>query len=235
MSKLLVLIVDDEQRICNFLSAKFRSEGYETITAQDGREALEQVLSHEPKPDIIILDIMMPMMDGWEFLKELRTFSDIPVIILSAREAGADKIKGLDLGADDYVTKPFNPDELMARARAVLRRCGYNPSLRQALSFPGLEINFSKREAIVQGEEKPLTRIEWLLLAKLAERPGELMSYAELLSNVWGPEYRDDIKLLQTWILRLRGKIEADPKNPQLIRTVPREGYILHVSKPSDL
>jgi DNA-binding response OmpR family regulator len=153
----------------------------------------------------------------------------VPVIILTARDADTDKIKGLTLGADDYLAKPFNPDELVARIEAVRRRI--EPAQRgrtvESLSLGDVEIDFQRHSVAVRGEEKPLTRIEWLLLSELARNVGRLITYEQLLTRVWGPEYRDDVQLLRTWMSRLRYKLEREPNRPRLIRTMPKTGYII--------
>ncbi|MFH0846545.1 MAG: response regulator transcription factor [Chloroflexota bacterium] len=222
-----VLVVDDEPRILNFLSSKLRVSGYEVLTAANGLEALEQVQAEEP--NLIVLDVLMPKMDGFEMLKELRTFSSIPVIILSAKGMNTDKIRGLELGADDYLAKPFSPDELVARIEAVRRRLAPSDKrkLSEQLAIADLTIDFKKRLVLVRGREVRLTRIEWLLLSELAQNVGRLMLYEELITRVWGPEYRDDVQILRTWISRLRHKIGKDPGQPALIRTVPKTGYII--------
>lgn len=227
MNKLQVLVVDDEQRILNFLSSKLRASGYEVLTASNGVEALEQMQSQEP--DLVVLDILMPEKDGFETLKELRTFSSVPTIILSAKGTNADKVKGLSLGADDYLAKPFSPDELIARIEAVRRRLSPDEKrkIRDQLTVGYLVIDFKKRLVIIKGEEIRLTRIEWLLLSELAQNTGSLMLYSDLLTRIWGPEYRDDLQILRTWISRLREKIESEPNNPKLIRTIPKTGYIM--------
>jgi len=229
MKQFRVLVVDDEQRILNFLSSKLRASGYEVFTAMDGVDALEQVQAQEP--DLIVLDILMPKKDGFETLKELRTISSIPTIILSAKESNADKVKGLSLGADDYLAKPFSPDELIARIEAVRRRLSpaEKRKIRDKISLGNLVIDFKKRLVIVQGKEIRLTRIEWLLLSELSQNAGSLMLYSDLLTRIWGPEYRDDIQILRTWISRLREKIETEPNNPKLIRTIPKTGYIMEL------
>lgn len=222
-----ILLVDDEVRILNFLKAKLKASGYKVITALNGLEALEQVQNSQP--DLVILDILMPKMDGLEALKQLRTFSNIPVIVLTAKGEDVDKIKGLSLGADDYMAKPFNPDELLARIKAVLRR--FEPSqISKALKFLSLAditMDFEKHTVTVRGKETYLTKTEWMLLGKLAQNAGRLMTYEELLTQIWGPEYRNDIQFLRTWISRLRNKLEADPRNPKLIRTITKTGYII--------
>jgi DNA-binding response OmpR family regulator len=222
-----VLVVDDEERIINFLRSKLKASGYEVLTASNGLEALEQAQTQEP--DLVVLDLLMPKMDGFETLKELRSFSAVPLIILSARGADVDKIKGLTLGADDYLPKPFNPDELVARIEAIRRRLGSDErrKISEILSLGDITIDFKRRSVVVRGEGKYLTRTEWLLLNELAHNVGRLMLYEELLTQVWGPEYRNDVQILRTWISRLRYKLERNPSNPQLIRTVPKAGYIM--------
>jgi len=222
-----ILVVDDEERILNFLRVKLKALGYEVFTAGDGFEAVEQAQAQEP--DLIVLDLLMPKMDGFETLKELRSFSSAPVIILSAKGADVDKIKGLGLGADDYLQKPFNPDELVARIEAVRRRL--EPAERRRVPEfvygEDLRIDFEGRRVVVSGKEEHLTRIEWLLLSELARNAGRLMTYEELLTRVWGPEYRDDVQTLRTWISRLRYKLEKGSDSHKLIRTIPKTGYIM--------
>ena len=228
MKQFRILVVDDEKRILNFLNSKLKASGYEVLIANDGVEALEQAQAQEP--DLILLDILMPKMDGFETLKRLRSFSSTPVIILSAKGADIDKIKGLGLGADDYLPKPFNPDELIARIEAVKRRIkpGERRKTSELLSLGNLTIDFKARKVKLGNEEKYLTRIEWLLLSELAQNMGRLMPYEQLLSLVWGPEYRDDVQLLRTWISRLRAKLDRDTNSPELISTVPKAGYIMN-------
>lgn len=227
MKRFRILVVDDEKRILNFLKTKLKASGYEVLTASNGSEALEQAQAQEP--DMVLLDILMPRMDGFETLKELRSFSSAPVIILSAKGGDADKIKGLGLGADDYLPKPFNPDELVARIEAVKRRLEPSEKRKasELFSFGDLSIDFKGRKVTLNGEEKYLTRIEWLLLSELVHNIGRLMPYEELLSRVWGPEYRNDVQLLRTWVSRLRSKLEKTPNDPKLICTVSKAGYIM--------
>ncbi len=227
MKQFRVLLVDDEVPILNFLQSKLKVSGYDVITARSGNEAIEQAQGQEP--DLIVLDVVMPRMDGFETLKQLHTFSSAPVIILSARGTDADKIKGLSLGADDYLPKPFNPDELVARIEAIRRRLSPTDNRKNSepLLLPGLNIDFNKRIVIVRGERVPLARIEWLLLSELGRNAGRFMEYSDILTRVWGPEYRSDIQILRTWISRLRNKIEEDPANPTIIRTIPKIGYII--------
>jgi DNA-binding response OmpR family regulator len=222
-----ILVVDDEPRILNFLTTKLHASGYEVITANNGVSAIEQAQAQEP--NLIVLDVVMPRMDGFQTLKELRTFSSVPVIFLSAKGTDVDRIKGLGLGADDYLPKPFSPDELVARIDAVKRRTGptENRKVQQHYILGDLKVDFAKRLVTINGKEVRLTKIEWLLLSELIQNAGRLMLYEELLSRVWGPEYRNDVQLLRTWISRLRYKVEKDPARPTLIRTMPKTGYII--------
>ena len=228
MKRFVILLVDDEERIINFLKTKLKLLSYEVILASNGVEALEQV--REQDPDLVVLDVMMPKKDGFETLKELRTFSPVPVIMLSARGDDSDRIKGLEIGADDYIAKPFNPDELVARIEAIRRRLSSleRKKTPRELIVQGLKINFDERQLTVRGKDIKLTRIEWLLLSELAINAGHLMTYYELLSRIWGPEYRDDVQILRTWISRLREKIEIDPSDAKIISTVPKTGYIFN-------
>jgi DNA-binding response OmpR family regulator len=227
MRQFRVLVVDDEERILDFLRSKLKVSGYEVLTASNGVEALEQVQAQEP--ELVVLDVLMPRMDGFETLKRLRTFSPVPVMILSAKGTNADKVKGLQLGADDYLAKPFSPDELIARIEAVRRRLSPDDKrkIREQLSLGDLVVDFKKRLIMVRGKEIRLTRIEWLLLSELTQNAGSLMFYSDLLTRIWGPEYRDDIQILRTWISRLRDKVESDPNNPTLIRNIPKTGYMI--------
>lgn len=227
MKRFRILAVDDDERVLNFLRVKLKTSGYEVLTATDGIEALDQAQAQEP--DLILLDVVMPKMDGFETLKQLRKFSAVPVIMLSAKGADIDKIKGLELGADDYLPKPFNPDELVARVEAMRRRMEPDERRKSSalIAVGDLTIDFKRHRIAIQGEEKYLTRIEWLLLGELAHNAGRLMLYEELLTRVWGPEYRNDIQTLRTWISRLRSKLELDSADSKLIRTVPKVGYVM--------
>jgi two-component system KDP operon response regulator KdpE len=223
----LVLVVDDEPAIARLVRAKLQAEGYAVITADRGEKALD--LLEDERPDLIVLDLMMPGIDGFETLRRIRTQSQVPVIMLTARSGDADRLKGFSGGADDYVTKPFNPDELAARIAAVLRRtAGSAPAGgRTVLRYPGVEIDLERRRVTVSGEEVRLSRTEWELLSQLAGNAGRVMMHGELLTRIWGPEFRDEAHYLRTWISRLRAKLEADPATPDLITTFPGLGYRL--------
>lgn len=227
MKQFSVLVVDDEPRIVKFLEVRLKASGYDVLTANNGLTALELVQAHEP--DLIVLDVIMPGMDGFETLKQVRAMSSVPVIILSAKEASTDKIRGLGLGADDYLIKPFSPEELLARIEAIKRRLAPSEDRKIAdfITLENVTVDLKKHLVIVDDKEIPLTRIEWLLLSDLARNAGKLMFYEELLTKIWGPEYRDDVQILRTWISRLRKKIEIDPDNPVIIRNVPKTGYMI--------
>ncbi|MDD5038340.1 MAG: response regulator transcription factor [Dehalococcoidales bacterium] len=231
MKQFRVLVVDDEPRIVKFLVLKLKSSGYEVLTAANGLEALEQVQSQEP--DLIVLDVVMPGMDGFETLKRVRALSSVAVIILSAKEDNTDKVRGLELGADDYLAKPFSPDELLARIEAVRRRLSpaQDRKVVDFITLGDISINLKKHLVIINGKEIQLTRIEWLLLSELARNAGKLMMYEQLLARIWGPEYRDDVQILRTWVSRLRHKIELDPNQPAIIRTIPKTGYMINQPK----
>jgi two-component system KDP operon response regulator KdpE len=213
--------------------AKLQADGYAVVTAARGEEALD--LLEDQRPDLVVLDLMMPGMDGFETLRHIREQSQLPVIMLTARAGDADKLRGLQSGADDYVTKPFNPDELSARIAAVLRRtAGSAPAGgRTILRYPGVEIDLERRRATVDGEEVRLSRTEWELLSQLAGNAGRVMLHGELLSRIWGPEFRDEVHYLRTWVSRLRAKLEPDDDSPKLITTFPGLGYRLE-APPSE-
>lgn len=228
MRRFSVLLVDDEARILNFLKAKLNVVGYDVLTANNGADALQQVRRQEPY--VMVLDLIMPGMNGLDVLKELRTFSTIPVIVLSAKGTDSDKIEGLRRGADDYLAKPFNPDELIARIEAVRRRVEPEAKLQapEKLKLGDVVIDFNSRIVMVNGVSKTLTRIEWLLLNEMVRNIGHLLLYEDLLTRVWGPEYRGDVQLLRTWMSRLRYKLEDDPTNPKLIHTITKTGYLIN-------
>lgn len=220
-----ILIVDDEPRIRDFVRMNLEMEHYRVIEARDGLEALEQLREH--LPDLVILDVMMPEMDGFEALRAIREVSTIPVIMLTVRQDEHDRIRGLDLGADDYVAKPFNPRELLSRIRALLRRSLMPPPARKTeiVVDEDLKIDFSRREVTVRGKKVVLRPTEYRLLYHLVNNAGRLMTHETLLSKVWGHEYRDEAHYLRLYITYLRQKIEKDPAHPQYILTERGVGY----------
>jgi len=222
--KKLVLVVDDERRIRRFVRMNLELEGYEVIEASDGLEALDQV--REQLPAVVLLDVAMPRMDGFEALEYIRQISDVPVIILTVKGEEEDRVRGLDLGADDYVTKPFSPRELASRIRAILRRVeSVSGETAEPVRIDEDLSIFSRREVIARGERVKLRPTEYRLLYHLVENAGWIVPHQTLMRKVWGPEYGDEKRLLRLYITYLRKKIEPDPSNPRYIFTERGVGY----------
>jgi two-component system KDP operon response regulator KdpE len=221
----LILVVDDEPRMITFMRMNLELEGCRVISALNGREALDRV--REDMPDIVLLDIMMPGMDGFEVLRRVRQFSTVPVIILTAKSEEDDRIRGLELGADDYIGKPFSQRELVSRIRAVLRRHAAIPPMPQTqLKIDDrLTIDFARREVLVNGEPVSLRPTEYRLLYHLVQNAGWVMPHDVLLAKVWGPEYHDESHYLRLYVTYLRQKIEEDPAHPKYILTERGVGY----------
>ena len=221
-----ILVVDDEPRMINFIRMNLELEGHQVIEAHNGLEALDQIRTK--LPDIVLLDVMMPELDGFETLRMLREFSSIPVIMLTAKGDENDRVYGLELGADDYVSKPFGPRELSSRIRAVLRRSD-RPSAspgQAILRIDGrLSVDFNRHEVIVNGERIKLLPTEYLLLYHLIENAGWTVPHDQLLAKVWGYEYRDEAHYVRLYVNYLREKIEEDPSNPHYILTERGVGY----------
>jgi len=220
-----ILIVDDELSILKFLRSNLEDRGYTAISATNGEEALH-IIERE-LPDLIILDVMMPKMDGFEVCRQLREWSQIPIIMLSARGDEKDKVKCLDLGADDYIVKPFGANELMARVSAVLRRtrtAGISTT-KSSITSGDLVINFAKRQVTRAGTEVKLTPTEYSLLQELAVNSGKVLTHTHLLKRVWGSEYQDEREYLHVFVRRLRAKLESDPNHPRYILNVSGVGY----------
>jgi len=229
-----ILAVDDDAKVLKILQHSLTREGFEVICASDGFEALER--AKETKPDLILLDIMMPGMDGWEVCKEVRRKSNVPIIMLTARDDEMDRVLGLELGADDYVAKPFSPRELVARVKAVLRRSQAVPATEQPagepiLQFPGLSINPELRLVLVDGRSVTLTPKEYELLYQLARSPRRTFTRDELLETIWGYDYMGDTRTVDTHINRLRDKLlKASGNKSSYIATVWGVGYRLEVN-----
>lgn len=222
-----VLVVDDDPAILRTLSINLRARGYDVETAGDGRSALQIV--DERMPDVIILDLGLPDLDGVAVLKRLRTHAQVPVVVLSARHEPDDKVEALDEGADDYVTKPFDLEELLARVRAALRRGGGDaPAL--VVTSGDVSLDITERRATRAGDEVRLTPTEWHIVEVLARREGRLVRQAELLHEVWGPGYSRETNYLRVYLAQLRRKLEDDPSRPQLFITEPGIGYRLVAS-----
>jgi two-component system KDP operon response regulator KdpE len=220
-----ILVVDDETRMLDFIRVTLEANGYEVSEAMDGNEALQQV--REVLPDLVLLDVGLPDIDGFEILRLIRETSRIPVITLTVRSDERDKIHGLELGADDYVTKPFSPGELSARIKAVLRRSETGTGSPRGLLVVDdhLTIDFDEREVIVGGQRTALRPTEYRLLYHLVQNAGRTLSYETLLARIWGHEYRDEIHYVHLYVTYLRQKIEPDPQNPRYILTKRGVGY----------
>ena len=222
-----ILVVDDERDIVDVVSGYLKDEGYEIIPAYDGYEALELV--HRETPHLVVLDVMMPGMDGFEVCRQLRSAGPIPVLMLTAKTEDVDKIIGLELGADDYMVKPFNPRELTARVKAILRR-SYDTYYQveppaDVIRFRDIEIDLLRRKVLVRGQNPEFTAKEFELLAFLASHPGRVFSRDQLLDDVWGRDYFVGARTVDVHIRRLREQVEADPANPEYILTVWGVGY----------
>jgi len=219
-----VLVIDDEPQIRRALRAGLERGEYEVIMAASGEEGLDLAALHNP--DLVILDLAMPGTDGYEVCKQLRSWSKSPIIVLSVREGEDDKIQALDLGADDYLTKPFGIGELMARVRAVLRRAGVAEEQDEpSFSCENLFIDFAHRKVTIAGQEVHLTPKEYDLLRYMVSNANRVLTHRQLLTKVWGPEYADDSHTLRVHIANLRNKIEATPERPRFVHTETRVGY----------
>ena len=230
----LILVVDDDPGILHLVRVELADHGFRVVTAESGAKALR--LAQEELPDLVVLDLLLPDMLGTDVMRELHEHSTVPVILLTAKSADADKVRGFQLGADDYVAKPFSPEELVARVNAVLRRAKATVSAGESVVQlrAGLQVDLARRVVLRDGEIIPLTRTEWSLLQCLAENVGKVMVGADLLSRIWGPEYRDDVHYLRVWISRLRSKLEPERPEPSLIRTIPGVGYMLRGAELAD-
>ena len=229
--KPLVLVADDEVRITKLVAIALNAEGFSVVTAAGGQEALR--LAEEYRPDVVLLDILMPDRDGIEVMRELRRRRPVPVILLTAKGSTSDKAVGLDLGADDYIAKPFHPGELAARIRAVLRRANGADFGSGVLRFDDVEIDLERRMLARGGELIHLSRTEWLLVQFLAANAGKVVPQAELLNEVWGPAYQEDLQYLRVWIDRVRRKLGAAPGEPGRIKALKGVGYMLEVESPT--
>jgi two-component system KDP operon response regulator KdpE len=221
--KFKILVADDEPKIRMFIRANLEARGYEVHLAQDGGEAIE--MAERILPDVIILDVNMPRMDGIEACRRIRQWADMPIIILSVRGDEKDKVRALEEGADDYITKPFGVEELIARIRVALRR-STGPTIAAPIFTAGdLEVDLSRRVVKRKGQIVKLTRTEYELLAYLVSHHGKVLTHKELLHNVWGPEYGEEREYVRVFIGQLRRKIEDDLSNPRFIVTESRIGY----------
>jgi len=224
----LVLAVDDEKGILRLFKVELEAQGFRVLTAENGAEAIK--LARDQRPDILLLDVMMPEMDGLEVMRRMKDEWSVPVLLVTAKDSTTDKLRGLEMGADDYIIKPFSVDELGARIRAVLRRM--MPERNPVFRFGDLEVDTAHRSVRRAGKLVNLTRTEWELLEALVANAGKVMLGPELLTKVWGPEYREDLEYLRVWVSRLRQKIEPDPGRPVLLKNIPGIGYMLDPGEP---
>ena len=221
----LILVVDDEKRMVRFIRLNLEQDGFKVISAFNGTEALEQVRKN--LPDLVLLDVMMPDLDGFEVLRKIRQASNVPVIMLTAKGEEEDRIRGLELGADDYITKPFSPREMVSRVKAVLRRTeDFNVDTSKVIEVDDwLKMDFNRRKIWVGGELVQLRPTEYRLLYHLVQNAGWVVTHDQLLTKVWGYEYRDEPHYVRLYINYLRKKIEKDPANPEYILTERGVGY----------
>ncbi len=224
--KTRILVVDDEPRYLRLMEANLETEDYQVIKANNGQEAVDLVAEHQP--DLVLLDIMMPILDGFEACERIREFSSVPIIVVTARGEENARVRGLDLGADDYIVKPFSATELLARVRAVLRRVKTSGGTQQAVFNHGnLRIDFARAEVFRNDKIVFLSATEYRLLLQFAHGVGQVMTSEQLLTNVWGPEYGEDKEILWVSISRLRQKLEDEPKTPKHIVTRSGLGYTM--------
>src|SRR6266704_2172733 len=228
--KTTILTADDDPQLLRLITRNLQLEGYEVLPVSDGQQALEHI--EQKSPDVVLLDVMMPRMDGFTVCHKVREFSSVPIIIVTARGQDQDKVRGLDLGADDYLTKPFSIDELLARVRAVLRRAQFSvrengQGLQPTMTTGELTIDFSQHLVALAGKEVALTPTEFSIIAYLAQNAGRIVTQDLLLEHVWGAEYVGESHMLRVNITRLRRKLETNPSRPRYLLTRPGIGYLL--------
>lgn len=225
MKQATILVVDDEPRIVRLVRSNLEPNGYKVLTAADGETGLRQAEMHDP--DLIVLDIMLPGMDGWEVCRRVREFSTVPIIMLTAKGDESDKVKGLELGADDYLPKPFGIGELLARVKAVLRRSKLPGESKRDPVFAcgGMTMNFAQRRVNVRGKDIKLSPTEYKLLYELVTNAGRVLLHQDLLRKVWGRGYGEETEYLRVYVRYLRQKIEEESSKPKYILTEPGVGY----------
>ena len=225
--KLSLLLVEDEKNICDFISTSLSAQDYRISTAHTGKEALPIITSQ--CPDLILLDLGLPDMDGMEIIRQVRTWSSVPIIVLSARTQEQEKVRALDLGADDYLTKPIGTSELLARIRTALRHSNRlntdSPLYKRPFHAKGLTIDFEKHLVSVDGKDVHLTQIEFKIISLLAQNSGRVMTYDTIISNIWGPYADDDNSILRVNMAHIRRKLEQNPAEPQYVFTEIGIGY----------
>ncbi|OQY27822.1 MAG: DNA-binding response regulator [Anaerolineaceae bacterium 4572_5.1] len=227
MEQTTILVVDDEVRYVRLISANLKVEGYNVLEAFNGKSAIDIIVEHEV--DLVLLDIMMPLMSGFETCERIRSFSYVPIIMVTAKGDEKNRIQGLDVGADDYIVKPFSADELLARVRAVLRRSKFSREVSSPAIFEhgDLKIDFARAEVYRDGDKVLLSATEYRLLLQFAHNVGQVLASEELLTAVWGDGYEDDKEILWVTISRLRSKLESTPGNPAHIVTRTGLGYTM--------
>ena len=218
-----VLVVDDEPQIRRTLAINLRVRGYQVDLAATGEEALKAAADQQP--DVVVLDLGLPGIDGLQVIQGLRGWTRVPIIVLSVREREADKVAALDAGADDYVTKPFGFNELLARLRAAVRRAAPADELVPIVQTPDFRVDLAAKQVVRDGREVRLTPTEWQLVELLVRNPGRLVSQRQLLQEVWGPKYREETNYLRVFIAQIRRKLEPDPAHPRYFITEPGMGY----------
>ena len=225
--KLSILLVEDEKNICDFISTSLSAQDYRISTAHTGKDALPIITSQ--CPDLILLDLGLPDMDGMEIIRQVRTWSSVPIIVLSARTQEQEKVRALDLGADDYLTKPIGTSELLARIRTALRHSNRlntdSPLYKRPFHVKGLTIDFEKHLVSVDGKDVHLTQIEFKIISLLAQNSGRVMTYDTIISNIWGPYADDDNSILRVNMAHIRRKLEQNPAEPQYVFTEIGIGY----------
>jgi two-component system KDP operon response regulator KdpE len=225
--KTLVLIVEDEQNICNIIATTLTTNNYKTIKCETGKKALSMIPSH--CPDIVLLDLGLPDMDGLDVLKEVRKWSNVPILVVSARDKESEKVQALDLGADDFITKPFGSSELLARIRTAIRHNTKmetgSPSIISKFKTNGLVIDFEKRKVTIDKEEIHLTQIEFKLVSLLAHSSGKVLTYEHIINKLWGPFALKDNQILRVNMANIRRKLEKNPADPNYIFTEVGVGY----------
>lgn len=220
-----ILVIDDDVNLCQLMGFILSSEGAEVITAHNGREGLHNFYEH--RPDLVILDVRMPEIDGWETCRQIRLLANVPIIMLTTLNKNEDIVQGLNSGADDFISKPFSRDVLMARVRAALRRADLPVPSTSNTSYGDdyLIIDIDKHKVLVRGEPVDLTATEFRLLAYLLQNAGKALTYRTILENVWGWEYQNNIDYVHVYLSNLRRKIEEDPRNPRYLRNIRGVGY----------
>ena len=225
--KLSILLVEDEKNICDFISTSLSAQDYRISTAHTGKEALPIITSQ--CPDLILLDLGLPDMDGMEIIRQVRTWSSVPIIVLSARTQEQEKVRALALGADDYLTKPIGTSELLARIRTALRHSNRlntdSPLYKRPFHAKGLTIDFEKHLVSVDGKDVHLTQVEFKIISLLAQNSGRVMTYDTIISNIWGPYADDDNSILRVNMAHIRRKLEQNPAEPQYVFTEIGIGY----------